>query len=119
MEQRLGKAAKDALIAETGVRVRRKAPAQEVYWHVDICALIARLMDVLGDLGPGDRRIIEAVCREGTLRAAARALAPEQPYYRAFVQRKVKAYRKALTRLTADPELGTLFARLALLRSVE
>jgi hypothetical protein len=106
-----GRPSRAAVAGELGMRVRGRRQAPEPYWHADICALIARLLEVMGHLGPADRKIVEAICRHGNLRAAARSLAPGQPYYRTFLQRKTKAYRETLARLASDPQLSALFPK--------
>ena len=102
---------KAAVLGERGMRMRGKRHTPDAYWHADICALIERLLDVLGHLGPADRKIIEAIRRHGNLRAAARSLAPGQPYYRTYLQRKTTAYRETLVRLAVDPQLSALFPK--------
>lgn len=83
--------------AEPDLRLRGILPATSDSWHVDLCEAIASLLAALEGLTANDVRIIEAVRRAGSLRAAAKALEPQRPSYRSYIQRRMKQLRDRLS----------------------
>ena len=87
------RAASERVLAEPELRIRGPLPASSATWHKSLCEMVSAMLAIVGDLSPTDIRIVEAVRRSGSVRAAAKELAPGSPSYRAYVQRRIKILR--------------------------
>jgi len=75
---------------------------------LEACRLLSQLLDRLGSITPNDKAILRAFIKHGTGSAAARALAPNRPWYQSYVSRRTRILVELTREIVRETAFGGL-----------